>query len=255
MEKRLRILLSNDDGFDADGITSLAEVLSEVADVHIAAPLDNHSGASSSITLGELEIIKDDEGIHSVGGTPVDCVQLALHTDGLLPWKPDLTVSGINHGSNIGDSCIHSGTVAAAGESVQAGIPAIAFSFATENFPTCDFSSCAKVAKDMFELFAPQILEHPNMMLNINIPDMPYDEIKGPKLCQLGIRNALRNKHRIDKGKNPNIQKYFLYDYASTQQDDSLDHVALEQGYISVTPLQFNLSDTHHMELVKKWLN
>lgn len=253
MPPPLRILISNDDGYQAPGITALAAAVGEIAEVHIVAPATNHSGTSSSITLAEIKVATISDTIHAVHGYPSDCVQLALHTD-ILPWRPDLTITGINSGANITDGTIHSGTVAAAGESMQAGIPAIAFSLAepADGYPPTNFAAAAQVAKGIVEKFAARLLQQP-MVLNVNIPDLPLAEIKATKLCKLGRREATRQPNAVGNGA-AGTYSFTFAEHHSLQTDTDLDHVAVDAGCVTITPLQFNLIDHNNMETVSQWL-
>lgn len=257
MDRKLRVLISNDDGYDADGIQALARAMRAIAEVYIVAPKLNHSGTSSSISLADLQLETISADTLAVHGTPVDCVQIALHTPGVLPWQPDLTVTGINHGENMSDSTIHSGTVGAAGESAQAGIPAIGFSLANTAavFPPIHFEAAAQVAAELVERLHEQLLATPTMMLNVNFPDLPYAQIKAPQLCQLGRRDASRNPTIVDSADANGVRLVRFADYRSTETDLDLDHVAVKAGHVAITPLQFNLTATDKMDEISTWFS
>lgn len=257
MAERLRILISNDDGYDAPGILALSGALADSAEVQTVAPLENHSGASSKITLAEsISIFSTDPSVHVVHGTPADCVQLAMQSKNLLPWRPDLTVSGINSGSNLGDDTIYSGTVAAALESILAGVPAIAFSLACipeDNFPPTHFADAAQLAAEMVAKLAPELLGRPGTLLSVNIPDLPRSAIKGTLVRKLGHRHPHRPVIE-DRAEGQTLRKFFFgtNDYGSDDAGD--DYSAIHDHYVTVTPLQFDLTDADMLERTEKWL-
>ena len=170
----MRILLSNDDGYFAPGLSILAETLSALAEIIVVAPERDRSGASNSLTLDRPLMVRASHlGFHYVNGTPTDCVHLAV--TGMLDALPDMVVSGINHGANMGDDTIYSGTVAAATEGFLLGIPSIAVSLASKaggNYP-----AAAQVAADLVRRFQERPFRQP-VLLNVNVPDMPYGELR-----------------------------------------------------------------------------
>src|SRR5690349_14224056 len=180
----MRILISNDDGYLAPGLSALADALSAIADIVVVAPDSNRSGASNSLTLDRpLSVQQAANGFYFVNGTPTDCVHVAL--TGLLDYVPDLVVSGINNGPNMGDDTLYSGTVAAATEGYLFGIPAIAFSQVNGGWEHLD--AAAKVARDIV-LRRFDMLESP-YLLNVNIPNLPYDQMGKPVATRLGRRH------------------------------------------------------------------
>ena len=181
----MRILLSNDDGYFAPGLTALAEALYALGEVVVVAPEQNRSGASNSLTLDRpLMLKKAASGFHFVNGTPTDCVHLAV--TGMLDKLPDIIVSGINLGANMGDDTIYSGTVAAATEGYLLGIPSIAISMTS--FEGDNFASAGRVARELVERFIRNPIREP-VLLNVNVPDIPHAELKGMEVTRLGRRH------------------------------------------------------------------
>ena len=181
----MRILVSNDDGYNAAGIEALHQALQGLGELTVIAPETNCSGASNSLTLNRpLSVRQASNGFYYVNGTPSDCVHVAL--TGLLDFRPDLVVSGINNGANMGDDTLYSGTVAAAMEGHLFGIPAIAFSLIERGWPHLD--SAARIAREVVERCRRQPLA-PNTLLNVNIPAVPYDALKGLRVTRLGKRH------------------------------------------------------------------
>ena len=171
----MRILLSNDDGYFAPGLACLAEALSVIADIVVVAPERDRSGASNSLTLDRpLSLRKSHNGFFYVNGTPTDCVHLAV--TGMLDTLPDMVVSGINDGANMGDDTIYSGTVAAATEGFLLGVPSLAISLAS--FSAGNFATAARIATEIVQRFEGDKLPAP-VLLNVNVPDVPYDELQG----------------------------------------------------------------------------
>src|SRR4249919_3347753 len=178
----MRILLSNDDGYFAPGLSILAETLSALAEIIVVAPERDRSGASNSLTLDRpLMVRKSHLGFHYVNGTPTDCVHLAV--TGMLDPLPDMVVSGINHGANMGDDTLYSGTVAAATEGYLLGIPSIAVSLAGKEL--AHYESAARVARELVERLARAPFGAP-VLLNVNVPDVPYEQITGTEVTRLG---------------------------------------------------------------------
>ena len=181
----MRILLSNDDGYFAPGLACLAEALSTIADIIVVAPERDRSGSSNSLTLDRpLSLHKSHNGFYYVNGTPTDCVHLAV--TGMLDTLPDMVVSGINDGANMGDDTIYSGTVAAATEGFLLGIPSLAISLA--RFSAGNFATAARVAKEIVQRFENDRL-HGTVLLNINVPDVSYAELQGTEVTRLGRRH------------------------------------------------------------------
>lgn len=245
----MKILVSNDDGYLARGINALAAALSEVAEVIVMAPDRNHSGASNSLTLhSPLRVHKVEYDRYFVNGTPSDCVHLAL--TGFLDEDPDIVVSGVNHGANLGDDVIYSGTVAAAMEGRFLGLPAIAVSLAGDHVQ--HFDSAARIAAELVR----KLQENPlasDVMLNVNVPDLPYDELQGIESTRLGFRH--RSEHVV-KTKDPHGRNIYWVGPAGPGQDagPGTDFAAVENGFVSVTPLKVDLTRHESLPDLKRWL-
>jgi 5'-nucleotidase len=246
----LRILVSNDDGYRSPGIRALSASLREFGDVIIVAPEMNRSGASNSLTLDSpLRIVETDPGIFFVNGTPTDCVHLAV--TGLMDPDPDMVVSGINDGANLGDDVLYSGTVAAAMEGRCLGLPAIAFSLVTRGEPR-HMDTAARVAREIVT----RLVEDPlptDSILNVNIPDLPYAELKGRQVTRLG------NRHRAEpviRAQDPRGREIFWVGPAGSEQDagPGTDFYAIAAGCVSVTPLQVDLTRHLQLDLIREWL-
>ncbi|GAA5218416.1 5'/3'-nucleotidase SurE [Corallincola platygyrae] len=246
----MRILLSNDDGVYAPGLKALHRSLSEIAEVVTMAPDRNRSGASSSLTLEEpLRVQRLDNGFFSVRGTPTDCVHLAVN--GLLEQEPDMVVAGINAGANLGDDTIYSGTVAAAIEGRFLGRPAIAVSSVARH-PE-HFETAAKVAVTLVQ----QLVEHPlpsDQILNVNVPDLPYEQLKGIKVTRLGQRHR---SEPVVRARDPGNREVFWIGPAGKGQDagEGTDFNAIGQGYVSVTPLQIDLTAHQQRDALSQWVS
>lgn len=246
----MKILVSNDDGYSAAGIEALAAVLSPHAEVTVVAPEVNHSGASNSLTLNRpLTVRRAKNGFYVVNGTPSDCVHIAM--TGLLDFKPDLVVSGINNGANMGDDTIYSGTVAAAMEGHLFGVPSIAFSLIERGWPNLD-----DVAQKCGELVL-RFLSEPlpaNVLLNVNLPGLPSNQIKGFQTTRLGKRHA---SQPVIPALNPQNETVYWIGAAGSAQDDSpgTDFYAVANGWASVTPLRLDLTHDQQLEYVTRWLN
>lgn len=237
----MRILISNDDGYLAPGITALAAALATIAEIVVVAPDSNRSGASNSLSLDRpLSVQQAANGFYFVNGTPTDCVHVAL--TGMLDYRPDLVVSGINNGPNMGDDTLYSGTVAAATEGYLFGIPAIAFSQAAFGWTHID--DAARLARDIVlrrfdELSAPYLL-------NINIPNLPYAQF-GPLIAtRLGRRHQAEP---VIRARDPRGREIFWIGPPGATRDagEGTDFHAVAQGQVSVTPLQVDL--THKDQL------
>jgi len=244
----LQLLLSNDDGVYAPGIAALNHVLSSFADTIVFAPDRNRSGASNSLTLSApLRVKTLSNGFFSVEGTPTDCVHLAL--TGLLDTLPNMVVSGINDGGNLGDDVWYSGTVAAAMEGRFLGLPAIAISLDGAKH----FESAAKVAGQLVR----QLSEHPlseHTILNVNVPDVPYEELQGYEITRLGSRHLAEPTVKITDRRG---NKRFWIVMRGAEQDagEGTDFHALTQKRVSITPLQIDI--THHAMIkpLQQWVN
>lgn len=237
----MHFLLSNDDGYQAPGLAALAEALNDLGKVTVVAPDRDRSGASNSLTLdAPLHVNQDSRGFYYVNGTPTDCVHLAV--TGLLDDEPDMVISGINSGANLGDDVIYSGTVAAAMEGRFLGCPAIAFSL-TETNPE-DYSSAVIAAKKIIESIMQQTVK--DTLLNINIPYLEYEQIKGFKVTRLGRRHK---SEPAQEALDPKGRKVYWVGPVGSEQDagEGTDFHAINSDQVSITPLHVDL--THHESL------
>ena len=245
----MRILLSNDDGYFAPGLAALAEALSAVGEITVVAPERDRSGASNSLTLDRpLTVHKAHNGFFYVNGTPTDCVHMAV--TGILDFEPDFVVSGINSGSNMGDDTLYSGTVAAATEGYLLGIPSVAVSLVGKEFT--HYRSAARIAAEIVERLARAPFGSP-VLLNVNVPDVPYEEIKGIEVTRLGRRHKAQP---VIPGKNPRGETVYWVGPAGAAREagPGTDFNALERGAVSVTPLQVDLTHGNQIPLVSKWI-
>ncbi|MGF1701610.1 5'/3'-nucleotidase SurE [Photobacterium makurazakiensis] len=244
----MRILISNDDGIFAEGINTLARVLSELGDVVVVAPDRNRSGASNSLTLDNpLRIRHEGEQRISVEGTPTDCVHFALNE--WLDYRPDFVVAGINHGANLGDDVLYSGTVAAATEGHFLGVPAIAVSLVGHTH----FSTAAEVVKLVLTNAAKQPLPN-NKILNINVPDVPFSELGEWQVTRLGARHRAENMVKDVDPRGKDI--YWLGPPGACQDAGAgTDFYAIEQQCVSITPLQVDLTAHDALSDIKQWIN
>lgn len=245
----MRILLSNDDGYQAPGLRALAGAMADLGEITVVAPDRDRSGASNSLTL-ELPIRarRMDNGFIRVEGTPTDCVHLAI--TGLLDDEPDMVVAGINAGANMGDDVIYSGTVAAATEGRFLGLPAIAISLASHT--PQHFDTAARVAGELVR----DLLQRPfeaNTILNVNVPDIPYAELKGIRATRLGHR------HKAEPAvaaQDPRGRTIYWVGPAGPEQDagEGTDFHAVRHGYVSVTPLHVDLTRHAALANLGDWL-
>ncbi|HKB83584.1 MAG TPA: 5'/3'-nucleotidase SurE [Burkholderiales bacterium] len=245
----MRILLSNDDGYFAPGLAALAEALSALAEIVVVAPERDRSGASNSLTLDRpLQVRQSHNGFRYVNGTPTDCVHLAV--TGLLEEMPDMVISGINHGANMGDDTIYSGTVAAATEGFLLGIPSMAISLASKS--AGNYATAARVARELFGRFRDRPIANP-VLLNVNVPDVPYDELEGIEVTRLGRRHKAE---AVVKSINPRGETVFWVGAAGNAQDagTGTDFHAVAHGKVSVTPLQIDLTQYTSLDYVRSWL-
>ena len=246
----MHILITNDDGYAATGINVLTQELARVADVSVVAPERDKSGASNSLTLMRpLRVKCLQPGHYSVDGTPTDCVHLAL--SGLLESQPDMVVSGINAGSNLGDDVLYSGTVAAAMEGRYLGLPAIAVSLAGRL--ATHFDSAARITRRVIE----RLVRHPlpdDTLLNVNVPDLPDAEIVALCATRLGFRHKAEAMIRqLDPYGRP---LYWVGPPGAAQDaGEGTDFHALEHGIVSVTPMQVDLTRHRGIEPLQQWLN
>ncbi|WP_153130622.1 5'/3'-nucleotidase SurE [Dechloromonas hortensis] len=245
----MRILLSNDDGYFAPGLAVLAEALSAIGEIVVVAPEQNRSGASNSLTLDRpLFLKKAASGFHFVNGTPTDCVHLAV--TGMLDRLPDIIVSGINHGANMGDDTIYSGTVAAATEGFLLGIPSIAISLTS--FEGNNFETAGQVARELVERFIRDPIKEP-VLLNVNVPDIPYANLKGMEVTRLGRRHKAEP---VVKMTSPRKETVFWVGAAGAAADagPGTDFNAIERGCVSITPLQIDLTHSAQLPAIRRWV-
>ncbi len=245
----MKILVSNDDGYLATGIIALTEALERVADVVVVAPDRNRSAASSSLTLDRpLRVAEVAKNRYRVDGTPSDCVHLAL--TGFLDFEPDLVVSGINHGANLGDDVIYSGTVAAALEGRFLGLPTIAVSLVGHDLR--HFDAAARIAAELVRKIDRTGLS-PDVVLNVNVPNRPYEEIAGLRATRLGFRHK---SEAIVKDTDPYGRPIYWVGPAGAGQDagEGTDFRAIEEGAASVTPLRVDLTRHEAVAGISDWL-
>lgn len=246
----MNILLSNDDGVHADGLAILARCLSTIADVTVVAPDRNRSGASNSLTLSRpLRYYQLENGFYSVEGTPTDCVHLAI--TGFLEKAQDMVVSGINMGANLGDDVLYSGTVAAAIEGRFLGLPAIAVSLVA-HIPK-HYQTAAEVTKQLITKLKHDPLPA-QTILNVNVPDLPLEEIKGFQVCRLGAR------HKAEpaiKDVDPRGNQIFWFGPPGPESDagPGTDFHAINTGYVSVTPLLLDLTNYRAFDQLAGWVD
>ncbi|HXX84484.1 MAG TPA: 5'/3'-nucleotidase SurE [Casimicrobiaceae bacterium] len=244
----MRILLSNDDGYFAPGLERLAADLAPYAEITVVAPERDRSGASNSLTLDRpLTVRRAPSGFLFVNGTPTDCVHLAV--TGLLEHLPDMVISGINLGANMGDDTVYSGTVAAATEGYLLGIPSIAVSLTSK--VGRHFETAAKVVIELVQRHH----HHPSgpWLLNVNVPDLPEREIKGRRVTRLGKRHKAEP---VVKTQTPRGETCYWVGGAGAAADagEGTDFHAVDAGCVSVTPLQIDLTHHSQMAQVAKWL-
>ena len=245
----MRILLSNDDGYFAPGLAMLAEHLAPFGEIIVVAPERDRSGASNSLTLDRPLIVRRAaSGFSYVNGTPTDCVHLAV--TGFLEHQPDIVVSGINHGANMGDDTIYSGTVAAATEGYLLGIPSIAISLASHEGR--NFATAGRVAARLVERFQRDPIRQP-VLLNVNVPDLPESEIAGMEITRLGKRHKAEPVVRTT---NPRGQTIYWIGPVGDAQDGGpgTDFHAVANKTVSVTPLQIDLTFHGQLGLVRDWI-
>lgn len=244
----MKILISNDDGYLAPGVIALADALRPIAEITIVSPDSNRSGSSNSLTLDRpLSVYRADNGFYFVNGTPSDCVHVAL--TGVLTYKPDLVVSGINQGQNMGDDTLYSGTVAAATEGFLFGIPAIAFSQVEKGWAHLD--SAARMAREIVERGF-DMLRKP-YLLNVNIPNLPYDQIKGIVPTRLGKRHQ---SEPVIRTQDPHGREIFWIGPSGKEKEAGAgtDFHAVTNGFVSITPLRIDLTHTAQLDELRKGL-
>ncbi|MFH1602513.1 MAG: 5'/3'-nucleotidase SurE [Pseudomonadota bacterium] len=245
----MRILLSNDDGYFSPGLAKLAEMLESVAEIAVVAPERDRSGASNSLTLDRpLSVKRSANGFLFVNGTPTDCVHLAV--TGLLEHLPDMVISGINLGANMGDDTIYSGTVAAATEGYLLGIPSLAVSLASKTGKHLD--TAARVTLEMVERLQRTPVSGP-VLLNLNVPDVPYSLLRGTEITRLGKRHK---SEPMIKEVNPRKETVYWVGPAGGAQDagEGTDFYAVAARRVSVTPLQVDLTHVGQIPFLHDWL-
>lgn len=246
----MRILLSNDDGVFAQGLHVMYEALSQEHEVTVIAPVRNCSGASNALSLhSPLRIEAMKNGFYAVNGTPSDCVHLGVNC--FLEEEPDLVVSGINHGANLGDDVVYSGTVAAATEGRYMGLPALAVSLTSKSGEY--FTTAAQVVVDVIR----QLQQHPlpaNQILNINVPNVPFEQLKGTQVTRQGRRHRAET---MVKDNDPFGRTIYWYGKVGKEQDagPGTDFHAIANGFCSITPLSVDMTAYQSIEDMKEWLN
>lgn len=243
-------LLSNDDGYMAPGLAALKRALADLGRVVVVAPEQNHSGASQSLTLSRpLNAKQVSNDIYAVSGTPADCVHLAV--TGLLDVMPDMVVSGINAGSNLGDDTLYSGTVGAAIEGRHLGLPAIAVSLVGREEK--NYEAAAKITADILIKLQQQPLPN-DTILNINVPDLPLSAIKGIKATRLGYRQP-----SMPMVPTPSPRGKMVYWVGAAGKSDDggegTDFAAIREGYVSVTPIQTDMTRHGQIDALSQWLS
>lgn len=245
----MHILISNDDGYLSQGINTLAAALREFAEISVVAPDKNRSAASNSLTLEmPLRATVCDNGFVRVDGTPTDCVHLAI--TGLLTHEPDMVIAGINHGANLGDDVLYSGTVAAATEGRFLGLPAIAISLVSSD--PKHFATACHVATTLLKKIIQQPLPN-DTLLNVNVPDLPLSEIKGYQCTRLGQRHK---SEPVIQATDPRGHTIYWVGPPGGEQDagPGTDFDAIRNGYVSITPLQLDLTRYERIDGLKQWL-
>ena len=254
MTEKPLILVTNDDGINAPGIRALIDVMNTLGKVYVVAPDSPQSGMGHAITLDsllyaeKLEVSNEPQTEFSCSGTPADCVKIAIRQ--LLPRKPDLCVSGINHGSNSSINVIYSGTMSAAVEAGIEGIPSIGFSLLDYTWGA-DFEPSKLFVKSIAE----QVIKHglpEGVVLNTNIPKLPADAIKGIKICRQAKANWVEE---FDKRKNPQGKEYYWLsgEFVNLDGGKDTDEWALENQYVSVVPIHFDLTAHHYIKELNTW--
>jgi 5'-nucleotidase len=244
----MKILVSNDDGYRAEGIVHLRDALRPFAETTIMAPDRNRSGASNSLTLETpLRVERVDENLYYVNGTPTDCVHIAI--TGLLEHEPDVLISGINNGANLGDDVLYSGTVAAAMEGRFLGIPSIAVSLVLAGAE--HYATAAKLVRKLVERNVTDPLPT-DVILNINVPDVPFEALKGVRATRLGFRHK---SEPAVKALDPHNRPIYWIGPAGAGQDTGpgTDFHAIAEGFVSVSPIKVDLTAHASIEKVATW--
>jgi len=245
----MHILLSNDDGYESPGIQCLAQSLTDIAQVTVVAPDRNRSGASNSLTLDDpIRASVMPDGVIRVDGTPTDCVHLAI--TGLLEQEPDMVISGINQGANLGDDVLYSGTVAAAMEGRFLGLPALAVSLLGPE--PVYYDTAARVVRDLLARLTRDPLSF-DTILNVNVPNLPYSELAGIQCTRLGHRHRAE---AVIKAKDPRGRDIYWVGPPGEEQDagEGTDFYAVRHGFVSVTPLHVDLTRHAVLKELNRWL-
>jgi 5'-nucleotidase len=248
----VKILVSNDDGYRSEGIRRLKAALAPLAHVTVVAPDRNRSGASNSLTLDvPLRVFESEPDVYYVMGTPTDCVHLAI--SGLFNFEYDMVVSGINDGPNLGDDVLYSGTVAAAVEGRFLGLPTIAMSLCIGADSGRHFETGAEVARTLVQQLLASPLERA-LILNVNVPDVPFASLRGFRSTRLGFRHR---SERVVPARDPRGRQVYWIGPAGPEQDagPGTDFDAVAQGFVSVTPLQIDLTRHGALDLLATWLD
>ncbi|MED5535142.1 MAG: 5'/3'-nucleotidase SurE [Pseudomonadota bacterium] len=246
----MRILLSNDDGYQAPGLRLLADALADLANIIVVAPDRNRSGASNSLTLDTpLRVEQVESNIYFVNGTPTDCVHVAI--TGLLDDEPDMLISGINHGANLGDDVLYSGTVAAAMEGRFLGLPSVAVSLVLERGH--HFDTAVTIVKRIVQRMQDDPLPG-DTILNVNIPDRHADAIQGVEVTRLGFRYR---SEPVVPARDPKNRPVYWLGPAGAEQDagPGTDFHAVANDFVSVTPIKVDLTDHGALEHLNTWMN
>ena len=247
-----KILISNDDGYRARGIRALKEALTGLGDLTVVAPDRNKSGASNSLTLDvPLRVSLTEPGMYAVTGTPTDCVHLAI--SGLFDFKHDLVISGINDGANLGDDVLYSGTVAAAIEGRFLGLPTIAVSLCAEGAGPRHFATAAQIARRLVVQLLASPLKQATT-LNVNVPNIPYAELRGIKTTRLGFRHP---SERVQPAQDPRGRRVYWIGPAGPGNDagPGTDFNAVAAGFVSVTPLQVDMTRHAMLGELQSWID
>lgn len=245
----MRILVSNDDGVHAPGIHALATEMTSMGEVIVVAPDRNRSGASNSLTLSRpLSVRQLENGYHSVDGTPTDCVHLSL--TGYIDEKIDMVVSGINEGANLGDDILYSGTVAAAMEGRFLGLPAIAFSMVGHKIK--HYQTGARIAGELVKKLRDDHLPA-NTILNVNIPDIPFEQIRGIEVTRLGTRHSAEPSIKMQ---DPRGRSIYWVGPPGEEADagPGTDFYAVNNHFVSITPLQLDMTDYKVFDQLSAWV-
>jgi 5'-nucleotidase len=247
----VKILVSNDDGYRAEGIRALRSALATLGEVTVVAPDRNKSGASNSLTLDvPLRVFEAEPGVYFVPGTPTDCVHLAI--TGFFDFEHDMVVSGVNDGPNLGDDVLYSGTVAAAVEGRFLGLPTLAVSLCTSGAGGGHFDTGAEVARILVAQLLRTPLQQP-LILNVNVPNVPVGQLRGFRASRLGYRHR---SEPVMRAQDPRGRPVYWVGPAGAQQDagPGTDFDTVAQGFVSVTPLQVDLTRHGALEGLGGWL-